>query len=292
MKPILSTRELATAIGVSESSIKRWADEGLLVVQKTAGGHRRIAAGDALRFLRQTRCPLLCPEALGLPPLPCPSSAPSCEAVERLWEFLVGGETAKAQGFVIALYLEGRTVAEIVDGPVRLALARLGTLWEQGPCGIFVEHRATEICVGALHQLASLVPAPTGPLLALGGAPEGDPYLLPTLAVATVLASEGISALNLGPNLPLDSLAFAARELRPRLVWLSVSGPSQAGFERRLRRLVDELDGIALALGGRQLPSLPPELAPRVFVGGSLVELAAYARGWSAAVPGRSTVAG
>lgn len=53
MKPLLSPRELAQAIGVSESSIKRWIDDGLIGATKTAGGHRRIAGSEAIRFVRE-----------------------------------------------------------------------------------------------------------------------------------------------------------------------------------------------------------------------------------------------
>ena len=53
MKPLLSPRELAQAIGVSESSLKRWADAGQIRVARTAGGHRRISIADAVRFIRE-----------------------------------------------------------------------------------------------------------------------------------------------------------------------------------------------------------------------------------------------
>ncbi|HEX9106572.1 MAG TPA: MerR family DNA-binding transcriptional regulator, partial [Longimicrobiales bacterium] len=49
----LSPRELAEAVGVSESSLKRWADRGVLAVERTAGGHRRIPLGEAVRFIRR-----------------------------------------------------------------------------------------------------------------------------------------------------------------------------------------------------------------------------------------------
>ena len=66
MKPLLSPRELADAIGVSESSIKRWVDGGLIGATKTAGGHRRIPINEAVRFLRDRQSSLVKPEAIGL----------------------------------------------------------------------------------------------------------------------------------------------------------------------------------------------------------------------------------
>jgi excisionase family DNA binding protein len=54
MQNTLSPRELAAAVGVSESSLKRWADEGRVKVARTAGGHRRIELAEAVRFIRQS----------------------------------------------------------------------------------------------------------------------------------------------------------------------------------------------------------------------------------------------
>ena len=66
MKQTLSPRELARALGVSESSLKRWADDGKIRFSRTVGGHRRIAVSDALQFARDAKLPLVRPDVLGL----------------------------------------------------------------------------------------------------------------------------------------------------------------------------------------------------------------------------------
>lgn len=67
VRELLTPKQVARAIGVSESSLKRWCDQGLLPsVQRTAGGRRRLALRDVLHFVRAHDHPLVAPEALGL----------------------------------------------------------------------------------------------------------------------------------------------------------------------------------------------------------------------------------
>ncbi|MEM9791075.1 MAG: MerR family DNA-binding transcriptional regulator [Planctomycetota bacterium] len=67
MRNVLSPKEVALAIGVSESSLKRWADAGRIRVRRTAGGHRRIAIQEAIRFARYYGFPVVRPDILYLP---------------------------------------------------------------------------------------------------------------------------------------------------------------------------------------------------------------------------------
>ena len=67
MEPKFSPKQVAQALGVSESSLKRWCDQGRIAVQHTPGGHRRISLESILEFVRSTTNQLLAPELLGLP---------------------------------------------------------------------------------------------------------------------------------------------------------------------------------------------------------------------------------
>ena len=48
---LLSPKQVARALGVSESSLKRWCDKGLIPTERTAGGHRRLPLAGVLDFL-------------------------------------------------------------------------------------------------------------------------------------------------------------------------------------------------------------------------------------------------
>ena len=76
---------------------------------------------------------------------------------------------------------------------------------------------------------------------ALGAAPSGDPYLLPSVFVASVAAEAGLRSINLGPDLPVSALAVAVREQAPALIWLSLS--SQQAAERAAPALLEAAAG-------------------------------------------------
>jgi excisionase family DNA binding protein len=283
---LLTTRELAHALAVSESSVKRWADEGALKATRTVGGHRRIPLREAIRFVRDRRLALAHAEVLGLSDVQrLRAQAPPADTIAALQQFLLSGDDVRSRGLLQSLFLSGVSVATILDGPVRAAMAGIGELWLGDPAGVFLEHRATDICVQALQQLRALLPdSPHGPV-AVGGGLEGDPYVLGSLSAATLLAAEGYRAVNLGAATPLSTLEEAARRLGARLVWVSVSSPPDGervpGLLAGLARAVEPL-GASVVAGGRH-PSvfeLPP--GRNLHGGRSMGELAAFARGLAA----------
>jgi excisionase family DNA binding protein len=277
----LTTKQLADAIGVSESSVKRWVDDGRIRANRTAGGHRRIAVQDAARYVRDHAVTVVRPEQLGLSDLVSYGRL-GAETGDVLYQFLTAGATAEASGMLQSQLLAGESVAAIIDGPLVQAMTRVGELWLEGRRGILTGHRATEVAVQAVIRLRALLAPPPGGPAAIGGAPSGDPYMLPSLAAAAVLEDEGLSATNLGPDTPMETLTLGIEALAPRLVWLSVSvAPDPA----RLRREVVALAGRAreigavVVIGGTQAGRLRLPRIDGVHVGGSMAELRALVRG-------------
>ncbi len=278
---VLSPRDFARVIGVSESSVKRWIDDGTIPASRTVGGHRRIEREEAIRFIRRTRSPVLRPELLGLEDLRAlagkTASAPSSE----LHDALVDGRDAEARGLILSLYLGGRGVAAIGDGPVREALDRIGRLWLDREDGVFIEHRAVDICIQALTQLRLTFEPPEEAPLAIGAAVSGDPYLLPSMIASTVLQEVGFQTMNLGPETPIATLRHALSTHEPRLCWLSVSAVDDPKARaREIRDLASWLAtrGVSGVLGGRSVDRLDlgPDILERA---DTMAELAAFARG-------------
>jgi len=284
--PLLTTRELAAAIGASESSVRRWTNDGTIATARTAGGHRRIAFSDAIRFIRETGTPVIRPEVLGLPPVVARAAGKSLgnEAlIADLNHALHTGHAAAAIGCIVGLFLNGQNAASICDRAIQPAMKRVGQLWLDDPRAILTEHRATAICVSGLSMLRRMIgePANHAPV-ALGGAPDGDPYLLPSMMAGTVLAEAGYRDLNFGPDLPLELLAVATQEHRASLVWLAVKVAADwTTLRSRIEALAKQLETTSahFIIGGTGVT--PDDLRPskNISVMQTMSELAAFARG-------------
>lgn len=279
MQNFLSPKELSQATGVSESTLKRWVDAGNINAVKTAGGHRRIPLSEALRFVRETGHPLPKPEALGLPELKKVSGngRRDSHAHEFLMEALLAGDGEAVRGLVLSRYLSGKSVADVCDNEIRFALQEIGTIWCHDPAGIFYEHRATDLSIQVLNYLRALLPDPPPDApVAVGGAPSGDPYIIPSLMATVALMDAGWEVHNLGPDCPFDTFLDAVNLHDARLVWLSVSRQDlPEDFAEKVhdfaRRLGDA--GASLVVGGRMLPESFGDLSNGISAGKSMKEL-------------------
>jgi methanogenic corrinoid protein MtbC1 len=203
----------------------------------------------------------------------------------QFYEALRSGDAQAALGCISGLFLNGLSIAAICDGSIQPAMHRLGELWREDPRGILVEHRATDICVSALGVLRQMIgDPPKNAPIALGGAPQGDPYLLPSMIAGAVFAETGYRDMNFGPDTPLDLLATAAEEKKPRIVWLSIKS---AGDRAKIRTQVGELAerlagmGINLVIGGSAVESLNLRSGRNIHIMQTMTELGAFARGAS-----------
>ncbi len=240
-----SPKRLAVALGVSESSIKRWIDSGLISVSKTAGGHRRVPLHAVIRFVRDQGMEVVHPEVLGLPGSgPSTAIDPGHVNTDQLVDVLTSQRAELAQGLIVNAYVTGMPLHALFDGPIREALDRIGMQWHAGPRWIVTEHRSTQVIVQTLSHLRALLPpAEEDAAVAIGCAPASDVYLLPSLMADVILADVGFQEINLGPDTPFEALAAAVEESHPLLVWLSLSSHPN----------VDEIaDGI------RQIRALSP----------------------------------
>jgi MerR family transcriptional regulator, light-induced transcriptional regulator len=253
----VSPKQVAQAIGVSESSLKRWCDQGLLTAFRTGGGHRRLAINDVFQFLRQSGKKISRPELLGLPSNTGQGATVLERAHDQIRDALIAGDDEKCRRIVFDLYLAGQSVCNICDRVLAPAFHDIGECWQCGELAMYRERRACETALKLLHELSTLMqtPLPEAPT-AVGGTLEWDPYRLPTAMIEVVLRDLGWRAPSLGSQLPATTLAEAVRDNRPRLLWISVSSiesvPVFLEHYADLHRVATE-SGTAVVVGGRAL---------------------------------------
>jgi methanogenic corrinoid protein MtbC1 len=258
MDRLLSPKQVAAAIGASESSLKRWCDQGLITTVKTAGGHRRIPLQEALRFVREQNHAVVVPHILSMPATTDRKSRRIEGVAERLTEALLSSNELACQAIVFDLFLAGESVSHIFDDVVATAFRSIGDKWECHKAEIYQERSSCQIMIRLLHELRSRQVAPAPRYVALGATTEGDQYVLPATMAEIVLRSIDWDARLLGMSIPFDSMVKAVETYSPTLVWLSVSFiADEADFVRGFHRLSAAASeaNTAIVVGGRALAS-------------------------------------
>jgi excisionase family DNA binding protein len=259
-QPQFSTKQIARALGASESSVKRWCDSGVIPTIKTVGGHRRITLDALQQFLRSTNRSLHEPHILGLPTLETSTKTqiPGNAALDsqNFRQALAAGDEASCRSILHRRIENNSLRSEAASDLITDAMHGLGEAWECNELDIYQERRAGDICIRLINELRADPPPPRPDApVAIGGSPSGDPFQLPTALVELALREIGWNATSLGHNLPMDSFVQAARESQPRLVWLSVSViEDPIKFIAEQNRLAGQLgEDVALIIGGRAL---------------------------------------
>jgi len=277
----VSTAQVALALGVSVTTVKRWVDGGILPAHRTAGGHRKLVMEEVIRFAREGNLPQA--DLTQLVPGRAADQGDPASLAARMREAVKSADRDAIRNVIHGGYRAGLAVEVLADRVVGPALAELGHEWAAGRGNVMTEHRVTQACVAAFYELRSSLrvrPGPDSPT-AVGGSPEHDPYILPTLCAKLTLLDCGWDAINLGPHTPIEAFATAVEQFSPRLVWLSVS--HVADRERFLRDhaklyALCTARGIPVAVGGCALEATLRGRMAYTSFGDGLTQLAAFAR--------------
>jgi excisionase family DNA binding protein len=226
----LSSDQVARLLNVTVSTIKRWADEGMIACIKTPGGHRkfelsevtRFAEGHGMRLSGGTPPPLAEDQ---LEQLQFGIHAQNYHRVANLFleEALQGDREGLYQ---LLLYVTKHHIrfATIADEIIRPALVQIGEQWHQGSLEIGTEHRASSAITEALVRLApELHRKPSNGLTAVCACAEGEQHEIGLRCMAYALELEGWKVHYLGANTPYETIASLAQAIRPELICLSLS---------------------------------------------------------------------
>ncbi len=281
------TRQVAEALGLSVSTVKRLVDSGEIRAARTSGKHRLIPPLEALRYARERDLPVEALERLlGL--VPRESTWPADvddTTTDALASALRRGRAVEARERIISTFEKSGDAVSLADSLIRPAMQKIGHEWETGSLDVFQEHRATRIVESALSELLTRLsrtrPRSASAPLALGASPEGDPYTLASLLCELVLRADGWDVMNLGPNLPMSSMARAVLAHQPRLVWISathLANPDQFVADYSDFYTTASKTGVAVYLGGQALtPNLRVRLVSAGF-GERIAHLSEFAR--------------
>jgi len=252
MADSLTTKAVAKFLRVSEATVKRWADSGLLQSDKTVGGHRRFSLS-AVAHLRRD---------LGIGPQ---ADAPSRRRAQKggkvnlpsttqVAETLLRGDEKEAGALLVEAYLNGATLTTLFDQTITEAMHQIGDLWFAGRITVADEHLATRVVFSALQTLSGvMMPVqPTG-FKAICCGIEGDLHELPVQLARIILESEGWEAQSLGPNTPLFALSEMVGRQRPQLVCISarsILDLDRATAEYNQLRKITGKFGVSVVTGG------------------------------------------
>ncbi len=134
---------------------------------------------------------------------------------------------------------------------------KIGELWRDGTLRVVHEHMATAVVrsfLGTIRQAFDI--PPTAPCIVIT-TPIGQLHELGALMAAATASSEGWRVTYLGPNLPAEEIAAAAKQNHAKAVGLSIVYPGDdarmSEEMRKLRRGVT--DEVTILVGGRAASS-------------------------------------
>jgi MerR family transcriptional regulator, light-induced transcriptional regulator len=268
-----SPKQVAERLGVSESSVKRWLDQGAVPILRTAGGHRRVSQESVERLLEQLKAMSGFPRISSLGDDGLPGSDPKtadgigdelmvgaslhdrpvAEVADAFRIALMDGRETVCRDLIDELIRRGLSPSTAADLLITPAMHGFGHQWQKGELAIYQERRACGIAAELIADLRRQLPVSADGPLAIGGAPEGDMYQLPTALVELALCENGWRAKSLGCNLPMSEFREAVREYQPKVVWVSLS--CLADEEKFVREFNETADALpkqtALLIGGR-----------------------------------------
>lgn len=148
---------------------------------------------------------------------------------------------------------KGRSLRDFLQQVVAPLLDRVGMAWADGTLDVYHEHMLTEVLEDLLRQMRlDLPPLPQRGSVLLATLP-GERHRLGLLMVALLYAASGLRVELLGIDVPVASVAHAARVLKVDRVAVSLSIQSAGETTRRLLMDLQERlpEGCRLIIGGQ-----------------------------------------
>jgi len=223
----LTTRDVALRFDVTTTTVKRWADQGLLRHTRTAGGHRRFEEPDVVRLLELR------------------------DGTEDPWLLALARDGGVRKMVAALKHLREEhgswaVAAEALGDGIR----QIGEAWAVGRITLFEEHLVTERVVRAIGWISSDIDAPKDAPVALLGTAEGEVHRLGVYLAELVLRESGWK-IAWGVDAPTDALVPWARKQGVELVVMTASSwmRDSHGMRAQVKQLSRGLR-VPILLGG------------------------------------------
>lgn len=245
----MSTQEVAGLFKVTETTVKRWADDGVIPCVKSPGGHRKFSLQDVIGFAEKQGYPI---SGTLEPPL----SEAQMEQVRfaihtqnyhKIAEVLFDEALqADPEGlYQLLLYLSKHNVrlSTLADEVLRPPMVRIGELWQDGKLQIDQEHRTSRAMIDAMVRLApELHKKRENGLLVACACLEGERHEIGLRSMAFALETEGWKVHYLGADIPYDTVAAYVARVKPNLLAVSFTASEpdddlRKGFAKVARAL-------------------------------------------------------
>ncbi|MEO8210463.1 MAG: helix-turn-helix domain-containing protein, partial [bacterium] len=221
MELTISSKKAANYFNVNESTIKRWADSGVLKCYKTAGGHRKFKLEDLRKHAIANEyqiADLLFVEK---------ETKKKSEIrkrnynllIKKLEKLILKGDIKLTYEFLFTLYMNKYSLEEIFDFIIKDTMKNIGKKWANKTLNIESEHIATNTVISSLHQFERVIPKKENiKLTAICAGLENEFHEIGLLCVKIALEYEGWNVIYPGINLPVKSIAELSKKHKPKLL--------------------------------------------------------------------------
>src|SRR6266566_8298904 len=231
---VLSTRQVATLLGVGEATVKRWADAGEIDCFRTPGGHRKFRLRDVTAFVQKRQY-----HAAGPLPSTLASGAMELgdEAIQHFQDAALRGDAPALVAQLAGLRLRGRSLAELFDELAAPALHRIGARWAEAKLSVAEEHVGSQAVIDAVARSQPLAEPAGEPVrpdrgTAIVAAVAGELHDIAARMCACLLRAPGFEVI--APLAQTRARDLADLILRSRASMVALSSTMAADIDEQL----------------------------------------------------------
>ncbi|MCY2983316.1 MAG: excisionase family DNA-binding protein [Planctomycetota bacterium] len=213
MNQMISVKDASSYLGVSASTFKRLCERYAIPLHRTTGGHRRIDRADldqAYRFFwnsSRKKCVSV--------------DASDPDGIRQIVKHLLDRNIDTVIETIWERLETEDQLSQVLENTLIPALWNIGELWRTQEMDVYQEHICSNTVCTVLDLLLCRLPkVESTASLAIGGTFESNLDSIASKVACLVLRSIGMSSVDLGCNLPATSIAKAASDLQPSIVWI------------------------------------------------------------------------